>query len=196
MPGARRRGLKLMRSPAASWSSGTSVRVRVPMATRTRVPGQGFVGSSSASPSSPIVIISMNRAGHPFRGSSRRSSSSLNRNLSRDTCSAPMLRTPATGCQEKRDRAANAVGRGHPEGMDGVIARADIALRCADRSDLEYARLGEPVPVGITECSSVNIPGFVRVRVAGRYLELQEICNFQQASVVFDTARASLPRRT
>ena len=37
---------------------------RMPIATRSRVPGQGLVQSSSASPSSPMVIISMNRAGH------------------------------------------------------------------------------------------------------------------------------------
>ena len=36
------------------------------------------------------------------------------------------------------------------------------------------------MPVGITECSRIDVLGFVRVRVAGRYLELQEICNLQQ----------------
>ena len=60
--------------------------------------GQGFVGSSSASPSSPIVIISMNRAGHRCR----RSLSSSNRYFSCGTALGLVLRTPATGCQEKR----------------------------------------------------------------------------------------------
>ena len=78
------------------------------------------------------------------------------------------------------NRAANVFGRRHPEGMDGVIARADIALRCADRTDLEYAQLREPVPVGIAECSRIDVLGFVRVRVARRYLELQIICDLQQ----------------
>ena len=36
------------------------------------------------------------------------------------------------------------------------------------------------MPVGITECSRIDVLGFVRVRVAGRYLQLQEICNLQQ----------------
>src|SRR6185436_5281671 len=80
----------------------------------------------------------------------------------------------------KANRAANAIGRRHPEGMDGVIGCAGIALRCADQTDLEYTQLGEPVPVGITECSRIDALSFVRVRVAGRYLEPQKICNLQQ----------------
>src|SRR5215216_6297331 len=80
----------------------------------------------------------------------------------------------------KANRAANAIGSRYPEGMDGVVACASIAFRRADQTDLEYAQLGEPVPVGITECSRVDALGLVRVRVAGRYLELQEICNLQQ----------------
>src|SRR5258707_1918281 len=75
----------------------------------------------------------------------------------------------------KADRAATSVGTGHPEGMDGVIVRAGIALRGADQADLEYSQLGEAVPVGITECSLIDIFGFVRVRVATRHLELQKV---------------------
>ena len=160
------------------------------MTTRIRVPGQGFVGSSSASPASPIVIISMNRAGHRRR----RSLSSSNRYLS---CRHGLGIGVANACDRlpgKANGAANSVGTCHPEGVDGVIARAGIALRGADQADLEYSQLGEPVPVGITECSLIDILGFVRVRVATRHLELQKVPKLPPPGSSFILSRASRPR--
>ena len=56
----------------------------------------GFVGSSSASSASPIVIISKNRGGHRCR----RLLSSSNRYLSLVAALGSVLLTPATGCHE------------------------------------------------------------------------------------------------
>src|SRR6516164_5879026 len=79
----------------------------------------------------------------------------------------------------KTNGAANSIGSCHHEGVDRVIARADVAHWCADQTDLEYSQLSEPVLIGITECSRIDIPGFIRVRVARRHLKPQKVPKLQ-----------------
>ncbi len=65
----------------------------------------------------------------------------------------------------------------HHEGVNGVIARAGIAHRRADHLGLDHSQLSEPVPVGVSECPRVCVRSFIRVRVASRLLELQQVDN-------------------
>src|SRR5229473_1078687 len=77
----------------------------------------------------------------------------------------------------KANGAAYSMGIFHHEGVNGVIARAGIAHRRADHLGLDHSQLSEPVPVGVSECPRVCVRGFIRVRVASRLLELQQVDN-------------------